>query len=57
MTTLTLQSQASDLHTLKLALFDAIENAEARLDWESASIYNNLLEKGVTPLLKEALIL
>jgi len=56
-TTLTLQSQASDLHTLKLALFDAIENAEARLDWESASIYNNLLEKGVTPLLKEALIL
>jgi len=52
-TTLALQNQTADLHTLKLALFDAIENAEARLDWESVSIYNNLLEKGVTPLLRQ----
>ena len=53
MTTLALQNQTADLHTLKLALFDAIENAEARLDWESVSIYNNLLSKGVTPLLRQ----
>ena len=53
MTTLALHNQTADLHTLKLALFDAIEHAEDRGDLKSAVVYNNLLEKGVTPLLRQ----
>ena len=46
--------QAVDLNTLRMAMLDAIENAERRGDYKSARVYNNIIEQGVRPALKEA---
>ncbi len=46
--------QAVDLNTLRMAMLDAIENAERRGDHKSARIYNNIIERGVRPALQEA---
>lgn len=48
-------SELNDLQTLKLALLDAIEYTHDKGDLKLSYAYENLLDKGVTPALKEAL--
>ena len=46
------QYNTTEIQTLKLAILDAIEHAEARGDLNLAVVYANLLRKKIDPALK-----
>ncbi len=47
--------ELTNIHTIKLAVLDAIEYAEQRGDLNLALVYAALLKKDLDPLIKERL--